>query len=128
MERRFAGCTPGVAIYVDDLPGEEQPFHQFGFHGFGVDLPHLDPPEVTIASSMGRKALGSPGRLDEGMQRPWRCSLVILVNLSPRRDARQLHHHRDHLPGQEGIQGVGEVPVAVFLKVPQQPCIQLLGG
>lgn len=49
-----------------------------------------------------------------------------LVDLGIRRNARKPHCHRDQLPGEQLVQGIGKVLVDELLKVPEQTGIQLL--
>ena len=43
-----------------------------------------------------------------------------------RRDAGELHQHRHHQPGHQPFQHIVEIPVGVFLQIPEQSLVQLL--
>ena len=115
-----------IRVEVQHLAGEIQTRHELRLHRARVHLRRGD----AAGGDYRLRYRPRPGeRNGEKLQKlRQRCALLPCYRIGPRiaRYAGELHQDGYHGPACEVAQGIAELAVAVFFKVPQKPGVQLL--
>lgn len=92
----------------------------------GSTSPTFTPPEVTIASVMGRGSFYVDGKSLQSLQQPPALLTGHVVGLPVSGNLGQFQQHRHQQPGRQSTQQIVHVPVGVLTQLPQKALVQLL--